>query len=250
ARQCQITLEPTAVILRDGDPGVVLQAVIRHRPPDRPPQMLLRQQPGRAPELLAALQQLMDTAFRGPLPGPVPGTEQWEVDLALSLAPTLMPGASDDLTGLAAYDPPSPARQVVVPLSADAQPAGRPTAATAAQADFLLRVSPRQTEYPGLLAIDLGTSSSTVTLYDPSVVPDNRRVPPEQERRLRDLLLETLVDEEGRGRLPGVVAEHWTALVGALDLPGEGPAPQRLRAALQRGGPDFLEALRQIEVHV
>src|SRR5262249_11121583 len=39
-------------------------------------------------------------------------------------------------------------------------------------------------------------------------------------------------------------------LVGALDLPGEGPAPQRLRAALQRGGPDFLEALRQIEIHV
>src|SRR5262249_59088750 len=107
-------------------------------------------------------------------------------------------------------------------LPADAQPAGRPTAATAAQADFLLRVSPRQTEYPGLLAIDLGTSSSTVTLYDPSVVPDNRGVPPEQERRLRDLLLETLVDEEGRSRLPGAVSEHWTSPRRARDPPRGG----------------------------
>src|SRR5260370_779762 len=83
----------------------------RPPPPDRPAQLLLRQLPAGSPGLLAALEQLTETAFRGPLPGPVPGTEKWETELALSL----LAAAGDELKGLASYEPLSLAAQVVVP---------------------------------------------------------------------------------------------------------------------------------------
>jgi hypothetical protein len=232
ARPCHLTLEPTAVVLRDGDVPAVLHVLLYNRPPDRPPQLLLRQRPEAAPGLREALDRLAETPFSGPHTDTATGAERWELELALDLPPQ----ASEELKGLAVYEPLSLACQVTV--------------RDAARADFLLRLAPRQTEFPGLLAIDLGTSSSTVTLYDPNVGLRNFAVPPEQEVQLQNRLLAELVDESGRCRLPGVSPGEWDELLTAVDLPGEGPGPMRLRAALQRGGPDLLEALRQIELHV
>src|SRR5207302_1754715 len=155
ARPCHISIEPMAVVLRDGDAPAVLHVLLHNRPPDRPPQLLLRQRPEAAPGLREALERLAETPFSGPHADPATGTERWELELALDLPAQ----ASEELKGLAVYEPLSLACQVVV--------------RDAARADLLPRLAP-----------------------------------------------------------------------------GDGPSPVRLRAALQRGGADLLEALRQIELHV
>jgi hypothetical protein len=238
-RPCQLDLTPTAVVLRDGGASALLSVAAHHRPSDRPPRLRLRQKPDGVADLLRALEQLEGTTFRGPLPGDGPGVEKWSAELSLALPAA----ARDQLKGLAAYEPLSLACQVVVD--------------GAAEADFLLRVAPHETAYPGLVAMDLGTSSSTVTLFDPYRIPDVGGVPPEQEGRLKALLLERLLDDKGKCRMPGVADKDWAELLDALDVEaldprGDAatPRPARLRAAIHRGGPDLLEALRQLERHV
>src|SRR5262249_35706753 len=98
--------------------------------------------------------------------------------------------------------------------------------------------------------IDLGTSSSTVTLYDPSVVPNTRGVPPEQEGRLGAILRARLADEQGQCRLADVSPAEWEALLEDLDLPGDGAPRARRVPALEADGERMLEALRQLETHV
>src|SRR5262249_3818284 len=93
-------------------------------------------------------------------------------------------------------------------------------------------------------------SNSTVTLYDPGVVEDLTGLAPEQEARLKELLLTELMADDCSCKLPDADPEAWRGLVERVggNLPGDGPPCQRLQAALRAGGPRMFEAIRQLEI--
>ncbi|MCI0461326.1 MAG: virulence factor SrfB, partial [Gemmataceae bacterium] len=88
------------------------------------------------------------------------------------------------------------------------------------------------------------------TLYDPGVVEDLTGLAPEQEVRLKELLLTELMNEDCSCKLADADPEAWQGLVERVggNLPGEGPAGPRLRAALRAGGTRMFEAIRQLEI--
>jgi hypothetical protein len=63
-------------------------------------------------------------------------------------------------------------------------------------------------EFPGWLAIDFGTSNSTVTLFDTRKVPSLKTLPKEQEERLREHLMQWLSLPASEA-LPDVDSETW-----------------------------------------
>src|SRR5207253_3585181 len=119
-----------------------------------------------------------------------------------------------------------------------------------AACEFHLRLMCQEDVFKGLMAMDFGTSNSTVTLYDPGVVEDLTGLAPEQEARLKELLLGELMKEDCSCKLPDADPEAWRNLVERVggNLPGDGPAGGRLRAALRAGGARMFEAVRQLEI--
>jgi hypothetical protein len=228
-RSVVLTLEPPLVPVRDQGESAVLTAVVRNGPSGQPPALTLTTRPEGCPNLARAVEDLLKTPFsRHDEKG---GEVRWRMPVELRLDDS----AKSELRNLTAYG------SLNLLCLAAVGPA---------QADFTLIISPNEADFPGVLAIDLGTSNSTVTLYDPNYFPNHQGFLPEHERRIRELVAERLVDAAGARRLEGVKPDQWDQLVGSLTLDGDGPPEERLPTALAKGGRHLLEALRQIEIHV
>jgi hypothetical protein len=108
--------------------------------------------------------------------------------------------------------------------------------------------------YPGVLALDFGTCSTTVTLFNPDKIYDQPGLPPEQEARLIQLIRERLCGEGGTCRLPGVLQDQWERLMTAVGRNLGGPRGEPGQAVflqrLQAGGLATLRALRQLELNL
>src|SRR5262249_40065059 len=119
-----------------------------------------------------------------------------------------------------------------------------------ASCELPLRLFCQEDVFKGLIAMDFGTSNSTVTLYDPGVVEDLTGLAPEQETRLKELLLTELMHDDCSCKLPDADPEAWRGLVERVGgiLPGDGPPCQRFKAALRAGGTRMFEAVRQLEI--
>jgi hypothetical protein len=109
-------------------------------------------------------------------------------------------------------------------------------------------------EYPGFIAIDLGTSNSTVTLHDRAVVEQTTGLAAEQEERLKDLLFKRILSQEDAAcLLPNVDPRDWDALlvrVGTnLGFAGDNPR-MAIVDRVRGGGEPMLQALLQLEVNL
>ncbi len=101
--------------------------------------------------------------------------------------------------------------------------------------------------FPGWLALDFGTSNSTVTLFDPIQVPIAEILPKEQEMRLRKLLASWL-SSPATVALPDVSASEWSKFINDMSRTLE-IEPSRLHEVFAGENQQrFLEAIRQIEL--
>ena len=101
--------------------------------------------------------------------------------------------------------------------------------------------------FPGWLAIDFGTSNSTVTMFDPRVVPDDG-LPEEQDKRVRSRFAEWFDRPEQifLGSTPSDWHQMMVSLARKLDLDD----PSQFSSFFQRETRDrILEAIRQIELY-
>ncbi|BAZ10540.1 hypothetical protein NIES4071_23630 [Calothrix sp. NIES-4071] len=101
--------------------------------------------------------------------------------------------------------------------------------------------------FPGWLAIDFGTSNSTVTLFDPREVPISEILPQEQEVRLRKRLSEWLSLEVSQDELDVNVLE-WQKFIAEISKNLE-IEPSQLSSVISSSKSErFLEAIKQIEL--
>jgi len=101
--------------------------------------------------------------------------------------------------------------------------------------------------FPGWLAIDFGTSNSTVTLFDPSEVAISDILPQEQELRLRQRLSEWL-SKEAAIALPDVNIREWQKFISEISESLEIEPSNLASIILSSNNQQFLEAIRQIEL--
>jgi hypothetical protein len=102
--------------------------------------------------------------------------------------------------------------------------------------------------FPGWLAIDFGTSNSTVTLFDPKVVFAPNSLPQEQEQRLRQDLARWL-DLPADKALPSASASEWSIFIGDLRKNlGLEESNQLADIFLGESSERLLEVIRQIEL--
>lgn len=103
--------------------------------------------------------------------------------------------------------------------------------------------------FPGWLAIDFGTSNSTVTLFNPKMVPSLiNALPQEQEKKLRARLVEWL-EQPASEALPGVEEFEWTRFTNELYRALNTSPSRSLTYVLGDGdGLELLEALRYIDL--
>jgi hypothetical protein len=229
---CRLELEPAHVTLVDrGDPAV-LTVRIENLPVDVAPRLGLTDALPDAPELAAGLAEMLAGKLRCLPKAAVGNKETWQAELALQLEP--------DARRLLWE------RSQSGPLEVNA----RVELPGKASSDFLLRLWRQEDLFKGLIAIDFGTSNSTVTLYDPGAVEDLTGLAPEQEARLKELLLTNLMNEDGSCKLPDADPEAWRNLLERVgnNLPGDGEPGQRFKAALRAGGSRMFEAVRQLEI--
>ncbi|MEA5618643.1 molecular chaperone [Cronbergia sp. UHCC 0137] len=105
----------------------------------------------------------------------------------------------------------------------------------------------QQKRFPGWLAVDFGTSNSTVTLFDPMEVPIAEILPREQELRLRDRLAEWLSLPASEA-LPDVPSSDWEKFIADISKSLE-IEPNQLKEVFENDDKkQFLEAIRQIEL--
>ncbi|NER38776.1 MAG: molecular chaperone [Oscillatoria sp. SIO1A7] len=102
--------------------------------------------------------------------------------------------------------------------------------------------------FPGWLALDFGTSNSTVTLFDPKVVFPPDSLPREQEQRLRRELAQWL-ERPPTKALPGTNASEWSVFIGDLykNL-GLKKSEKLTDFFLGESSANLLEAICQIEL--
>ncbi|WP_066377527.1 virulence factor SrfB [Anabaena sp. CA = ATCC 33047] len=101
--------------------------------------------------------------------------------------------------------------------------------------------------FPGWLAVDFGTSNSTVTLFDPIEVPIAEILPREQELRLRDRLSQWLSSPASLA-LPEVNETEWEKFIIDISKSLE-IEPSHLSEVFSSDNKTrFLEAIRQIEL--
>jgi hypothetical protein len=229
---CRVEAEPAHVTLVDrGDPGGLTVRVV-NRPAESLPRLVLAEALPDAPELEAGLRALLAEGLKRDADGPAGAVETWRAEWTLQLPPVARRQLWERSQG--------------GPLEANV----RVEVPGAAAAEVVLRLFCQEDVFKGLIAMDFGTSNSTVTLYDPGVVEDLTGLAPEQENRLKELLLTELMTEDGSCKLPDADAEAWRTLVERVGgiLPGDGPPAQRLRSALRAGGLRTFEAVRQLEI--
>ena len=101
--------------------------------------------------------------------------------------------------------------------------------------------------FPGWLALDFGTSNSTVTLFDPIEVPIAEVLPREQELRLRDRMAQWLSSPVSLA-LPDVNPQDWDKFLANISKNLE-IEPHQLPEIFASDQKDrFLEAIRQVEL--
>jgi hypothetical protein len=229
---CRLEVEPSHLTLVDrGEPAALALRIV-NRPADVFPRLVLADSFLDAAPLGAALTALLGAELKrsaDPAPG---GGELWRAELTLQLEP--------DARRLLWE------RSQVGPLEV----AARAELPGKAAAELTLRLLTQEDVFKGLMAMDFGTSNSTVTLYDPGVVEDLTGLAPEQENRLKELLLTELMDEDCNCKLPDVDAQAWRGLLERVgsNLAGDGPPAQRFKVALRGGGQRMFEAVRQLEI--
>jgi hypothetical protein len=104
-----------------------------------------------------------------------------------------------------------------------------------------------QKRFPGWLALDFGTSNSTVTLFDPIEVPIAEILPKEQETRLRHRLAEWLSSPAAMA-LPDINPNDWEKFIADISKNLE-ISPHQLREVFESDQKErFLEAIRQVEL--
>jgi hypothetical protein len=229
---CQITVEPAQLTLVDrGDPAI-LTVHIENRPPDLVPRLLLTDALADAPELAAGLTNLVAGGLKRTADAPAGNTETWRAELALQLDPIARRLLWERSQG--------------GPLEVNA----RVEVPGKTACDLVLRLMCQEDLFKGLIAMDFGTSNSTITLYDPGVVEDLTGLAPEQENRLKELLLTELMADDCSCKLPDADAEAWRNLAERVggNLPGDGDPCHRFRSALRAGGGRMFEAIRQLEI--
>jgi hypothetical protein len=231
AGPCRVEVEPAQVTLVDRGDAAGLTVRVENRPGDAVPRLVLAETFADAPELGTALSALVSGALRRSTETAGNG-ETWRAELALQLEPDARRLLWERSQG-------GP-----LEVNARAEIPGK------AAAEFVFRLLCQEDVFKGLIAIDFGTSNSTVTLYDPGVVEDLTGLAPEQEARLKELLLTELMNDDCSCKLPDADPEAWRGLVERVggNLPGDGPACARLRAALRAGGARMFEAVRQLEI--
>jgi hypothetical protein len=105
----------------------------------------------------------------------------------------------------------------------------------------------QQKPFPGWLAIDFGTSNSTVTIFDPIEVKIAQLLPKEQQTRLLKLLA-TWLSSPANEALPGVNSGDWENFIAGISKNLEIES-SRLHEVFQGDSQQrCLEAIRQIEL--
>jgi hypothetical protein len=232
AGPCRIEVEPAQLTLVDRGDTAALTVRIANRPADLLPRLVLADLFTDAPELGVALTALLAGGLKH-RPEAVAGDwEVWRAELALQLEPDARRALWERSQGGA------------LEVGARVEVPGK------ASCEFHLRLMCQEDVFKGLVAMDFGTSNSTVTLYDPGVVEDLTGLAPEQEARLKELLLTELMTEDCSCKLSDADPEAWRTLVERVggNLPGEGTPCHRLKAALRAGGQRMFEAVRQLEI--
>ena len=103
--------------------------------------------------------------------------------------------------------------------------------------------------FPGWLAIDFGTSNSTVTLFNPVIVPPQDELPQEQEAHLRKRLAEW-VEQPAADALLGIDGYEWERFLSELSKTLEIEPTRHISDLFRSGSPaDVLEAIRYIELY-
>jgi hypothetical protein len=229
---CRIELEPAHLSLVDRGAPAVLTVRVANRPADVSPRLLLVEALTDAPELGSTLATLLAGGLKRAEDAGAGGWETWRAELALQLEPEARRSLADRSLGRSL----EVAARVEVPAKA--------------VTELTLRLLCQEDVFKGLMAIDFGTSNSTVTLYDPGVVEDLTGLAPEQETRLKELLLTELMNDDCSCKLPDADPQAWQALIERVggNLPGEGPPAGRFKAALRAGGARMFEAVRQLEI--
>ena len=118
-----------------------------------------------------------------------------------------------------------------------------------ATVELTLYLRVKGADFPGLVAIDLGTTNTTVTVYDPGVQLSYPGLWPEQEECIRHLFRKLVCDESGC-QLDEMAPDLWLRVLaawGKYSGVAPGQAQQQLLAAVDRGGLELLEALRRLE---
>jgi hypothetical protein len=229
---CRVDVDPAHLTLVDRGEPATLTVRVSNRPADARPRLALAEALPDAAPLGAALAAMLTAELtRSPEPA-ADGGEVWKAELALQLEPD--------------------ARRLLWERSQGGpfEVAGRAEVPGAASCELTLRLLCQEDVFKGLIAIDFGTSNSTVTLYDPGVVEDLTGLAPEQENRLKDLLVTELMDDDCACKLPDADPQAWRGLIERVggNLAGDGAAAQRFKAALRSGGPRMFEAVRQLEI--
>ncbi|MFN7525328.1 MAG: molecular chaperone, partial [Aphanizomenon sp.] len=101
--------------------------------------------------------------------------------------------------------------------------------------------------FPGWLALDFGTSNSTVTLFDPIEVPIAEVLPREQELRLRERMAEWLNSPSDLA-LSDVSGGEWEKFLADISRNLEIESDQLSEIFETDNKELFLEAIRQIEL--
>src|SRR5438067_2207566 len=154
AGPCRIEVEPAQLTLVDRGDMAALAVRITNRPTDLLPRLVLADLFTDAPELSAALTGLLAGGLKRS-PDAVAGEwEVWRAELALQLEPDARRALWERSQGGA------------LEVGARVEVPGK------AACEFHLRLMCQEDVFKGLVAMDFGTSNSTVTLYDPGVVED------------------------------------------------------------------------------
>jgi hypothetical protein len=139
------------------------------------------------------------------------------------------------------------ARPLTIGLAAEL-PGPTADAAPLAVVEHQLTLRCDEGDFPGWLAIDFGTSNSTVTIYDKSEARQ-LPVPRELDEFLRQKLI-AWIGEQAADAVPGCSEQEWKMFREevARGLQSAGQGLERLRTALGGTSTELLDAVRRIEV--